>query len=1056
MRISTLLARNLAWFWRTNLAVLLGVVTATAVLAGALLVGDSVRGSLRDLVLSRLGNVDSVISGAGFFREQLAADIGAACPIIVTTGVATRESSGQRASGIQVFGVDERFWQFQNEPGEPLRGREVLLSGALARELGSSPGDSILLRVQKPSAIPLESLHGRKDNVGQTVRLTMRAVAPRDFSIRPEQGDVRAVYVPLARLQRDLAVSNQVNTILTGNLPNLAELLKQRYRVEDLGLHVRRLESPEVWSVESDSGMIGDELAKIATDTATVLESRAQPVLSYLANRMKVGDREVPYSMVTAIDGEPAPSEADGVTLNQWTARELGAKPGDALTLDYYVWQSDGRLHTANAQFRVSRIVPIEGAAADRNLAPHYPGITDTNSLHDWDPPFPLDLSVIRPVDEDYWKQYRATPKAFIPLARGRELWGTRFGSLTSIRILPPAPNYEAALHDAIDPQKFGLAVIPVRAQGLQSAHGATDFGEYFVYFSFFLMVSALLLTGLFFKLGVEQRLREIGVLRALGFRASKIRSLFLLEGAVLAAAGSVLGLGAAAAYSALILYALRTWWVDAVGTRLITLHVSIPSLAYGALAGAATALGAIAWTLRRLQSATPRALVHDAGSAPSRSGLVSALQLGSDPRASARRFRTSWRLPLAGVVTVLALALLATAWTRKLDQTPAFFGAGTLLLIAALLFVSARLRSLKLTAISSTLSLGLRSASYRPGRSVLSIALIASAVFVIVSLDAFQQQSPSPDFAGYPFLAESILPLIHNPSTPEGREALNIPKLDGVEFVPFRLKPGDDASCLNLYQPRNPRILAPPASFPHWPELQAKLPDGEVPAIADANSLEYVLHLKVGDLLEVDRVRFRIAAALQDSIFQSELLISGENFLRLYPENEGFRFFLVKARPDAVAPIEDALKDYGFEIQPVSARLASFHRVENTYLATFRALGGLGLVLGTIGLGAIVLRNVLERRKELALLRAVGYRPRDLARIVLVENLLLLLLGLVTGTACAMLAVAPAIASRGGHLPIASLITLLGAVLTVGIGASILATSAALRSPLLPALRSE
>src|SRR5262249_34983743 len=152
------------------------------------------------------------------------------------------------------------------------------------------------------------------------------------------------------------------------------------------------------------------------------------------------------------------------------------------------------------------------------------PGITDSENLHDWDPPFPMDLGRIRPTDEQYWKQYRATPKAFVRLARGRQLWATRFGAQTSIRNLPADP-----LRDALDPAAAGLSILPVRAQGLEAARGAIDFGEYFVYFSFFLMVSALLLTGLFFKLGVEQRIHEIGTLRALGFSADRIRGLFLL-----------------------------------------------------------------------------------------------------------------------------------------------------------------------------------------------------------------------------------------------------------------------------------------------------------------------------------------------------------------------------------------------------------------------------------------------------------------------------------------------------------------------------------------------
>ena len=414
------------------------------------------------------------------------------------------------------------------------------------------------------------------------------------------------------------------------------------------------------------------------------------------------------------------------------------------------------------------------------------------------------------------------------------------------------------------------------------------------------------------------------------------------------------------------------------------------------------------------------------------------------------------WRIPSAIGAVLFAAALIAAAWTGRLGQTAGFFGAGALLLSAALLLESAWLRSRGFAAIRGRITLGFRSAAYHPGRSILCIALIASATFVIVSLEAFEREGPSSEAAGYPLMAESVLPLIHSPATAAGREALNIPPLAGVEIVPFRLRPGDDASCLNLYQPRNPRILAPVAPFNPWPRLESSLADGVIPAIADANSMTYVLHLKLGEDFVLNHTRFRIVEALQDSIFQSELLISEANFLRLYPEVEGFRFFLLKAPPEAVPVLEGALADYGFDIQSVTARLASFHRVENTYLATFRALGGLGLILGTVGLAAILLRNVLERRKELALLRAVGFRPRHIAAMVMAENLMLLLLGLATGSSCAILAVAPAIRSRGGQLPVVSLGVLLAAVFVTGIVASLAAAAAALRSPLLAGLRSE
>ena len=102
------------------------------------------------------------------------------------------------------------------------------------------------------------------------------------------------------------------------------------------------------------------------------------------------------------------------------------------------------------------------------------------------------------------------------------------------------------------------------------------------------------------------------------------------------------------------------------------------------------------------------------------------------------------------------------------------------------------------------------------------------------------------------------------------------------------------------------------------------------------------------------------------------------------------------------------------------------------------------------------MLRNVLERRRELALLRAAGFRPRHLAAMVLSENLFLLAAGLAAGTLSAAVAVAPVIAMRGGHLPLASLAVLLGLVLAAGSVASIVATAVALRAPVLDALRSE
>jgi ABC-type antimicrobial peptide transport system permease subunit len=228
---------------------------------------------------------------------------------------------------------------------------------------------------------------------------------------------------------------------------------------------------------------------------------------------------------------------------------------------------------------------------------------------------------------------------------------------------------------------------------------------------------------------------------------------------------------------------------------------------------------------------------------------------------------------------------------------------------------------------------------------------------------------------------------------------------------------------------------------------------------------MTYVLHLKLGDEWILNQgsehpVRLRLVGALADSLFQGELLMSEKNFIRLFPDQQGFRFFLLDVAPENIAEVtallEERLSDFGFDVLSTAERLASFHRVENTYLSTFQTLGGLGLVMGTLGLATVLLRNVLERRRELALLRAVGYKPAHFTVLVMAENALLLFFGLLTGTVCALVAIGPALLSRGGHLPAFSLGLLLPAVVVTGMAASALAVATVIRSPLLAALRAE
>jgi hypothetical protein len=1111
-----LVFRGLTYYWRTNVAIMAGVAVAVAVLAGALLVGDSVRGSLRELVVGRLGKTDQVVVSSGLFREQLAQDLAgdpafasrftAATPLFIARGTVTAQTGGRRAGEVRIYGVDDRFWQFHGVNG--VAGpddREAYLSPALATQLGAVAGDSILVRVQRPTDVPLESLHGRRDNLDRSLRLGVAQVLSEDslgeFSLEARQGDVLAAFVPLSRLQQELDIEGHVNTVLvaTGLSPpdgpaDLEALVRRRAQLDDVGFLVKDVDTRGIFVVGSSGGILDDPHSLAATNALDGM--RAQPVFTYLANSIRIGAREVPYSLVTALDldtliPDRSNLSEDSVVLNAWAAADLRARVGDAVTMEYYVWEEPGRLVTRSSSFRVAAVVPID--AGDRDMAPAYPGITDSPTLDEWDPPFPVDLRRIRPVDEEYWKQHRTTPKAFVTLETGQRLWRSRYGALTSMRITPDAGRsvseardaYIGSLRAMTDPLSLGLTVVDARAQGVGAARGATDFGQYFVYFSFFIVVSALVLAVMFFKLGIEQRVREVGLLRAVGFGPAQVRRLFLKEGLLLAVAGSALGVAGALGYAWLMMFGLRTWWVDAVGTTGLSLHVSAASLAAGAIGGIVAAVACIWWTLRSLNRISERSLLMG--------------EIGEEARGPAEAghyVRSRLLFAAAGLLTV-AIALLIASATGAIDPAGGFFGAGAAILVAWLcgslhLF---RRRSRQAIAGQGWLQvsrLGLRNAGYRPGRSVLSIAVVASAVFILISVDAFRRgeqladSGPRSGVGGYSLIVETLLPIVHDPNSQAGKDAMNLVGLDeSVTFEPFRLLPGDDASCLNLYEPRNPRIMAPSDAFVKqgrfafqsslastdaekanpWLLLNRAEQDGAVPVIADANSMTYVLHKRLGEEIELPRgdrtIRLRLVAALRDSVFQGELLMAQSQFVRLFPEQDGYRVMLVSTKPDRVsavkASLEDGLADFGPTTIGTAERLAQFHRVENTYLSTFQTLGGFGLLLGTLGMAAVLLRNVLERRRELALLGAVGYRRAHVLMMVIAETALLLGGGLLAGATSAALAIAPAVAERGGRLPLTRAGALLVVVVFVtGLLSSVLAMRVGTRAPLLTALRSE
>jgi len=1151
-----LIRASLRFYRRTNLGVVLGAAVATSVLVGALVVGDSVRHTLRRMALQRIGEVDVAMApGTRFFRDELAGelaeDMEATAAAVLqlrgsVTAAGTEGGAEARADAVSVLGVTEAFRRLGG--AEPLAIGEdsCVLNRALASRLNVAAGDEIVIRVERPSVMSRAAPLASSADASASLRLRVAAVAGAeffgDFSLRVNQLPPLNAFVPLARLQRAAKLDGRANLLLVGGaggarvtVDSARDALNRRWTLDDAEAELRTLPKAGpalVVELRSRRVFLDAPLAEAAAKAGVP----AMGIFSYLANEIRTGEKAIPYSMVTALGDprEPKPGKRepnavrrgwsldalggdpiwslvppemgdDEIIISEWlAARDLDVAPGetiDRVELSYYVITESGQLREVSPEAPQAgnpvafamrgRPRPMdEGPAAElmRELMPKFPWLPEDPTLDDLELASYIDSKVIDKYREKldaYWNRYRGTPKAFVTLEAAKKMWKNEFGELTAVRFPPGSrERVEGAISEHVDPASMGLYFLPVRQRAMRAGAESQDFGMLFLGFSFFLIAAAVLLTALLFSLGVEQRSGEVGMLLAVGYRPAKVRRLLLAEGAVLAAAGGLLGVGGGMAYTWATLHALATVWRKAVIDSPIGFHAEWSSLVIGASAGVVSALAAVWLSLRWKVRRTARELLAEAGT--------------EGPAGKSSRGRAAAVVAIASAAGGAALMLVA-GFGRDTDAAMAFFGAGALLLISVLGASAALLAWFSRRSRAGRAALGemaIRNAARRRRRSLAVVALLACGSFLVVSVGAnrYGLRTPAGSRAsgtgGFALYGESTLPVLFDLNTAEGRReyALNEQALGGVSFVPMRLLEGDDATCMNLNRARQPRLLgADPemlrrrgafrltgaldglASGP-WvlleePQGEGRAPDGPVPGVADEETITYALGKELGDVVEYTDERgrafkVRLVGSLAGSVLQGNVVISQRHFLEHFPSREGHRVFLIDAPPQrasaARAELARALSDLGFSAMPASERLAAFNTVKNTYISIFQALGGLGLLLGCAGMAVVVLRNVMERRGELALLRAVGFRRGALVRLVLWEHFALLALGLGGGVLAAVVAVLPALLSPGVSAPYGSLALTLAAVAAVGAAFTWLASAMATRGPILPALRNE
>lgn len=1092
MNFLQILKRDLWFYRRSHLAMAMLAAVCCAVLTGAMLVGDSIQHTLLKLGEMRLGKKTKMAMATGdrFFRQEIAEELArksdslVIVPVLALNGVLETADGSIRVNNLNIYGIDKDFVQLASPPGSRINPSvpTISISESVASRIDIP--EEYLLRFSAPSQLSRDMIFTTDFSTSQAWSVEIESTVSDDamgrFSLQASQEAPLNVFVPIEWLAEKAGVADKANMLLVGidkpkaSLQELPVALKEAIGLEDLGIQIRRIESEDVLELFTDRIFLDKPIAEAAME----IGDDTVGVFTYFVNEIRCGDKTIPYSTVSAVGSKTgtifsSDLGANEIIINEWLADELSADAGDTVELIYFQITPTRKLIEQKSSFRVKRVVPMMGSFADPTLMPAYPGLTEADSCTDWDSGIPIDLDRIQPRDEGYWDTYKGTPKAFISLEAGQDIWANRFGILTAVRFQASThteQSIEAALREHMDPAQIGFDFDNVRRTAQNAASGSTDFAGLFAGLSMFLIVSAAILLALVFSFYVESRSQHVGLLTAIGWEWLRVFLLFLTEGAAIAIIGCILGAVISAIYTyGLILMLNTTLWTQALAGLKLSFHADLLTLLKGIIVSFLICLLAVQASL----FGRIRRPIHQ-------------LLTGVFEQ-HAGKYKRSFVGWLGWLCLFGGIAVGVTDDINQ-EQVALFFVAGTLCLTGLILITTGLIKWLRYRSssfVNSIKRLGIKNIPRRIGRSLAVMITLACGVFMVVGVGANYKdvgasaQLRSSGTGGFVLLAQTTLPVV------DSIELTNyVPPINADAVVRMRLNQKDDASCLNLNRSQQPTLvgvdpgtLAQRDAFSFqqsvdkkegqsaWELLNMPPQEQTIPAIGDYATVFWGLGKKLNDTVlykaeNGDTINLKIVGILKDSLLQGRLFISEENFVRYFPSIDGYQQFLIDTdSPDIDRQAKQLMRkyrDYGMEVIPAVQKLAQFHEVENTYLVIFLGLGGLGLILGSAGLGLVLVLNVWDRRGEMAMMQAVGFRKPPLVKMLFFEHGILMLTGLVCGLVPALWAVVPSIMIQTGSFPYVKIALIILAIIISGGVCIRLAIKQALKPDFLETLRNE
>ncbi len=1073
--------RSIIFYSRDAVNQVIIIVLLSAIITGSLFTGHSVRASLLKSSSEKLGNAGILISsGLRYFNGSLAERISAetgekTIAILETDGYCQNFKTGATALNTKIYGITDSFWPFQGIDSVSIKPGTVAVNNKLARHLGISEGDEIIIRFRNLDPIPANApfAPSKEENLSKVLKVgdVLDSQQSGNFSMGISQLDPMNIFINMADLSAGKNDKSRANRLLIHNDSELPvnyyyEALKKHITPSDIGLTVRRSQKTGEPELISDRIFID---SAIVSDIVSLLPS-ASPVITYLGNDFGVNGNSTPYSFISAFGDDIGENE---IKITRWLADDLDANKGDTLLLTWYdPAYSTNILEEKSESFIISQIVPDGHLYSDPSLMPDFPGISASTTCSGWDAGIPILMEKIREKDEEYWNKYRGTPKAFLSYKTGKRLWGNNFGPATALRFPVTLETYSITdiLTGSLDPHTTGFVISDAQKNSNTAAGESVDFSTLFLSLAFFIIVSCIILLSLALSMFFDTRKEQLRTYFALGFKNSYIRRLLLSETMVISVAGTVPGIFLGYLLNIVTIKALNSVWSGAVQTSTLSAHFSIVPLIIGFLAAEAiTSLLLLIKTNRFLES------------------------LRSKETGELKRHQPKNNMVLLLISLFITLILISLSLMIEGGSVALSFAGGTLLFITLVLLlrqycVRKKKSKERITGVKGNLSKQFY--SFHPSHMVTPVIFIAAGIFAVMITGANKKVVgdkmllPPGGTGGYLLWAESAVPVEENLNG-DGRKEFGLDEddLKDLVFVQARRLPGDDASCLNLNHITAPAILGiDPSAFitrgsfsfatrikepgvnNPWSLLEDAPGDNVIYGIADQTVLQWGLKIKTGDTLVFNAengqpLKIVICAGLKSSLFQGYLIIGSAYFEKYYPSVPGSSVFLIDGDPASSdyyrEVLSQRLSGHGLSVEKSGEKLASFQEVTNTYLDVFVVLGVFGMVLGAAGLGFILILNFNQRKREFALMMATGYNIRRIRGLLLKDQLIMLSWGIFTGTFSGLLATLPSLRS-GSEIPWSYIPIMIAVVSVAGLSALLLSLRRVRSSSLILLLRKE